>query len=249
VGDDGRMAFISDRSGSAEVWWAAREGDEPHQLTSFGGPYVQGPRWSPDGRTLVFAAPVDGNYDIYTVSIDGGPAARLTESPARDRTPSFSEDGRAVYFASDRSGRYTIYRQDLATGRRQTLQAGYGPFEMDGWLYFTHARGNGLFRRALDDFGEATPSVEVVVPELTPVDGRNWTIIGNELVFVARPIPSKPRLVRMNLATGRRLSTTPLDQFYHHSGLAAGPKGRLFLSRVVSSETDLYRITWPTEDL
>ena len=48
--DGKRIAFASDRSGSHEIWVCGGDGSHPVKLTSFGGPYLSSPSWSPDGR-------------------------------------------------------------------------------------------------------------------------------------------------------------------------------------------------------
>jgi WD40-like Beta Propeller Repeat len=48
------------------------------------------PRFSPDGRRIVFAAEVDpttGDYDLFVVDVSGSNLTRLTEGPASDRSP------------------------------------------------------------------------------------------------------------------------------------------------------------------
>jgi Tol biopolymer transport system component/imidazolonepropionase-like amidohydrolase len=55
---------------------------------------------SPDGRTIVF----DLLGDLYTISMAGGKAARLTSGIAWDCMPRWSPDGRAVAFITDRDG-------------------------------------------------------------------------------------------------------------------------------------------------
>ena len=46
--------------------------------------YSGAPRWSPDGKLLVFGSIVDGNDEIFTVSTSGGPVRRVTNDRARD---------------------------------------------------------------------------------------------------------------------------------------------------------------------
>ena len=52
--DGEKIAFESDRSGTHEIWICDRDGTNPIQLTNFGGPHVGWPRWSPDGKQIVF---------------------------------------------------------------------------------------------------------------------------------------------------------------------------------------------------
>ena len=51
------------------------------------------PRFSPDGRYILFSMAVGGNTDIYRVSSHGGTPQRLTTSPGIDTGGSYSPDG------------------------------------------------------------------------------------------------------------------------------------------------------------
>jgi Tol biopolymer transport system component len=52
--DGQRIAFLSDRSGSQEIWVTDTETQNLTQLTHFGGPPTGSPSWSPDGRQIAF---------------------------------------------------------------------------------------------------------------------------------------------------------------------------------------------------
>lgn len=60
---------------------------------------------SPDGQTIVF----DLLGDLYTVSIDGGQAGRITQGMAFDAQPRYSPDGRSIVFISDRNGSDNVW--------------------------------------------------------------------------------------------------------------------------------------------
>ena len=42
------------------------------------------PRWSPDGRWILYSMAVGGNTDIYRVPVSGGESRRLTDTPGID---------------------------------------------------------------------------------------------------------------------------------------------------------------------
>lgn len=71
--DGKKIVFNSDRSGTAELWFCDRDGHNPAQLTSLGGPIPGSPRWSPDSQRVAFDCSKAGNSDIYTINVDGGP--------------------------------------------------------------------------------------------------------------------------------------------------------------------------------
>lgn len=146
------ITFASDRSGTAELWLCRLDGSELRNLTA-GSRLISGsPRWSPDGRAIVFDAHTsDGNYDIYQISAAGGPVRRMTWDKAEEVRPSWSADGRWIYFTSDRTGRREIWKM-LSTGEgaaQVTREGGFEAFESPdgGTLYFIRSvDARGLWR-------------------------------------------------------------------------------------------------------
>lgn len=67
---------------------------------------------TPDSKTLVFA----WAGDIWTSSLQGGKASRLTYHPAPDDTPKVSRDGKFVFFNSDRTGSEQVFRIPIQGG-------------------------------------------------------------------------------------------------------------------------------------
>jgi Tol biopolymer transport system component len=95
--DGKRIVFSSGRSGYFEIWVCNSDGSNSLRLTSFGGPNVTVPRWSPDGRSVVFRVEV-GKGDIYVNSANGGPPRRLKTGGGN--WPSWSRDSQSIYFDS-----------------------------------------------------------------------------------------------------------------------------------------------------
>ena len=62
------------------------------------------PRWSPDGKWIVFDSTRDGNYEIYIMRADGSGQKRLTQNPWQDLFPIFSADSKRIFFNSNREG-------------------------------------------------------------------------------------------------------------------------------------------------
>lgn len=74
------------------------------------------PRFSPDGRSVVYSAWTYGGLrDVRIVDVATGKFRELSRDRAIDLQPIFSPDGKRVYFASDRSGVSNIYAYELAT--------------------------------------------------------------------------------------------------------------------------------------
>lgn len=143
--DGKKIAFMSDRSGSLEIWVCDRDGSNAMQLTSFGGPTVTTPRWSPDGSRIAFDSNAAGEYDVWLTSASGGKPQRVTSHPANDGNPSWSRDGRWIYFDSARTGEQQVWKIPADGAEAEAVQitrdGGFGPLESpDGkFLYFSKA--------------------------------------------------------------------------------------------------------------
>ena len=110
VSQDGKMLVISDQTetGKSLIYTLPIEGGVPKKITPKGPSYWHG--WSPDGQTLAYCAERNGNYDIYTIPVNGGEETRLTTTEGLDDGPDYSPDGKYIYFNSARSGTMQIWR-------------------------------------------------------------------------------------------------------------------------------------------
>lgn len=236
--DGKQIAFASDRSGNPEVWLVDADGENPIQLTDFGGPLVTLPRWAPDGRRLAFDARVDGNADIYIVDAGGGQPRRLTEDPASDVAPSWSGDSTTVYFSSDRSGEWEIWRVEAEGGRpsRVTYNGGFNAFEApDGQtLYYAKKGKAGLWRHGVNDEEET-----LVLGALEPFDWGNWAVTDDGIYFIRRE-DAGPTIRFYSFLSGWSTAIATLDDVPEQPSLAVSPDGRVLLyTHVDRNESDI----------
>jgi TolB protein len=84
------------------------KGGEPRRVTPEVMSFWHG--WSADSKTLVYCGERNGNFDIYSISIDGGKEKRLTDTEGLDDGPDYSPDGKYIYFNSYRTGHMQIWR-------------------------------------------------------------------------------------------------------------------------------------------
>ncbi len=129
--DGASVAFISDRSGSDNIWRVALDGSEPEAITEERTKVVSTPEWSPAGDYLL--ARRAGELWLYHV--DGGDGLKLTDHDLASRLagPTFSPDGRHIYFSSNSSGFFggglagvngwQVRRLDRLTGDVATVTA------------------------------------------------------------------------------------------------------------------------------
>ena len=110
ISPDGKSLVISDQTetGQSMIYSLPIEGGEPEKITPLSPSYWHG--WAPDGKTLVYCAERNGNYDIYSIPFEGGEEIRLTTAEGLDDGPDYSPDGKYIYFNSERSGIMQIWR-------------------------------------------------------------------------------------------------------------------------------------------
>jgi dipeptidyl aminopeptidase/acylaminoacyl peptidase len=70
------------------------------------------PSWSGDGESIAYQSADDGDWDIYTMTRDGGDVRQITDDDGADEQPAFSPLDDRLAFTSDRDGDYDIYLRD-----------------------------------------------------------------------------------------------------------------------------------------
>ena len=157
IGPDGsRVAFLSRRSGSDQVWVHREQEAHSTQLTSLKEAQIRSVEWSPSGDRLCFVARTKGLTNLYMISASGGTATRLSQSPAADLLPRWSPTGRWIYFASNRSGNWDIWRTravtDTAKVQRVTVGGAVAAQKApkDSIIYFVRSDTLGLWAAPFD---------------------------------------------------------------------------------------------------
>ncbi|ASV29760.1 TolB family protein [Maribacter cobaltidurans] len=105
----------SSKSGKSAIFIMPIKGGKPKRITANVPSYWHG--WSPNGNTLAYCAERNGNYDVYTIGVNGGKEKRLTTTEGLDDGPEYSPDGKYICFNSYRTGHMQIWRMN-ANGKR-----------------------------------------------------------------------------------------------------------------------------------
>jgi len=125
--DGAHIAFSApDATGMSRIGIAALDplGPPTFVTTEDDGVWGHGqPAWSPDGKTLCYAA----HQDLWLLSVSGGPARRLTTDREAAGEPAWSRDGHHVYYSSLREGTLALWRISIDGGEPQRLTLGTGP--------------------------------------------------------------------------------------------------------------------------
>jgi serine/threonine protein kinase len=178
--DGRRIAFVSTRSGSSEMWVCDSQGGGAVQLTSFGGG-LGPPSWSPDSSKIVFIARPETRSDIFVIGAGGGSPRPLTAGPFDENNPSWSRDGHWIYFGSNRGGTRQVWKMPAEGGKatQVTRHGGFTGFEsMDGkyFYYVLTPVGGSIWKVPLDGGDETL---------VLPANLRWWTIwaLGDQGIY------------------------------------------------------------------
>lgn len=145
--DGARLLYLSDASGSDNLWTSAPDGSDARQVTHETVDLLTGPAWGPKGA-FVAAARMESTVarlhasEIRLFDLRGGAGKVLVPAPANTENvhqAQFSADGRYVYYTEKVSGpsasrvyidanhmNYAVRRRELATGKVEELVRGFG---------------------------------------------------------------------------------------------------------------------------
>jgi Tol biopolymer transport system component/DNA-binding winged helix-turn-helix (wHTH) protein len=215
--DGGSLAFVSDRTGSLEIYVRALPGSAREvPVTSDGQQNLQ-PAWSPDGRQIAYASL--GRGGIWAIPALGGTPRQLTTFGAR---PAWSPDGSTVVFQSQTptfpllssagsgSTLWTVPAAGDAPPRPLTERRGWGhgaPAFAPGGRRVAYAAGRSVWTigadgrdaRPLQDFDHDVDGL-VFAPDASAL----------YVAFTASsPTDTAPRFVRLPLAPEAKATAGP----------------------------------------
>ena len=176
---DGKTLAISNNdpivnpdSGTSRIYTLPISGGTPKLVTPLAPSYWHG--WAPDGKSVVYTAKRNGDFDIYSISTKGGNETRLTDAEGLDDGPEYSPDGRYIYYNSMQSGKMEIWRmRPTGDDKEQLTNDTYS-----NW--FAHPSPDGkhfVFISYLEDQGGQHPAMKNVALRLYDLkDGSITTL-------------------------------------------------------------------------
>ena len=208
--DGQKLAYMSDRSGSMEIWVSNRDGSHAYQLTATGGAGT--PRWSPDSQSVAFDAISRNGSSIYAVSLQGGAPRVLASDNAGNVCPSWSGDGKWVYYASHRTGEWQVWKVPAQGGSalQITTHGGHAPLESADGRYLYYAKSpfaNPDIWQVPVAGGQEKP----VSPLLRPSTWASWTVVEHGILFAGPSGNGRPILGFFNADTRRVANVGTLE--------------------------------------
>jgi len=236
--DEQHLAFISRRSGAAEVWVSDRDGGRARQLSTFGRAYLRHPRWSPDGTRILISAAVNGQPDLYTIDAATAAVTRLTDDAEDEIAPSWAGHGGSVLFGARRAGSWQLMRLTIADWSRTqvTTDGGYAAQESpDGkTILFTRLERPGVWATENTDGTDKTVAMEarLLVPGVRAAETVNWRVTPRGIYYIGETA-GQPVIRRAPLTGGAGIDVAWIGN-YSWPGLAVTRDG----SRVIYAHWD-----------
>ena len=134
---------------------------------------------------LVYTSRASGNWDLWSMSLDGSDAHQLTVDPHNDLFPAISADGRLIAFLSDRAGASNIWRMRMDGSHPVRLTSGVSQTHPDvtpdgQWVLYQQGIGLDEPRiwRVPASGGEARPLTmsTSLSPAVSP-DGKTMAFV------------------------------------------------------------------------
>jgi Tol biopolymer transport system component len=174
VSPDGTLLAISDQSQEQRrslIYVVPIAGGTPRRVTQLAPSYWHG--WSPDGKTLAYCAERDGDYNIYTVPVEGGEETRLTTAKGLDDGPDYSHDGQYIYFNSERTGLMQIWRMKTDGGEQTQITSD----EYNNWFAHPSPDGKWIVFLSYEKDVKGHPANKDVMLRLMPVGGGEIQVL------------------------------------------------------------------------
>ncbi len=194
---DGRLAFMSRRSGSPEIWVSKPDGGEAARVTDLKGELTR-PNWSRDGGKIVFAML---RFGVSTVYVARCPLGKMQcETPRKvveGTNPTWAADGRAIYVRDSATDEMRIVPEEGGASTPVTTGEEALPSRDGKWLYLVRSSKVGrFFRLPITPEGKPAGNEEIMMERGSNSAGLlHWTLLstpaGDEIVYWESGIETK----------------------------------------------------------
>lgn len=224
--DGNQLVWAERRPFIEEIWTGRSNGENPSQLTQM-NTYAGTPRWSPDGKWIVFDAFTAQGPQIYIIDAAGRNLRSVTKGPYFNAVPSWSRDGRSIYFTSLRTGRKEVWKH-LQSGDdiQLTKHGGFNPFEsFDGQsVYFSKFDEAGIWKIPVNGGEESL----VVKGRPQTFYWGHWALTRPGIYFLNADVEPRARIEFYDFATRRTFPVLSLEKnaVYGQPSLSATEDGK-----------------------
>lgn len=180
--DRKHIVFMSNRTGTNEIWMSNADGTGLVQISKLNDTGT--PRWSPDGRKIVFDSRSEGHQSVYIADIEERVPRRLRTNIEEMSQPFWSHDGKWIYFIG-RANSGRIFRCPAEGGEAEVLSTQAGSFPQESFggdrVYFVT---NVLSNPTVTVISLKKPGSESMVEGMPSVNFANWAVVPKGIYFL-----------------------------------------------------------------
>lgn len=123
--DGKRIAFLTNVSGTNQIWFTDKNGENPKQITTYDD-NVSFVEWLPENKGLIFGKAIGGNENtqFFRLSADGSNVKQLTtDEKTRHNFGAISKDGNFIFYTSNKRDKnyFDVYRMEIASGKEELI--------------------------------------------------------------------------------------------------------------------------------
>lgn len=93
-------ADVAKNSTSSNLWLVAADGKSPPKQLTSTPKKDRRPRWSPDGKQILFESTRSGSLQLWLIDVSGGEPRQLTDIASEAGTATWAPDGKTIVFVS-----------------------------------------------------------------------------------------------------------------------------------------------------
>lgn len=214
VSPDGRWVVyvvgtvdLAANKSSTNLWLAASDGSSPPRQLTTTDKKDSHPRWSPDGRRILFESTRSGDGQLWVIDLAGGEARQLTTISTEAGSAIWSRDGRQIAFQSAVFPEFSEkpYKESNEANRKKMEEAKNSPVKAKvfkrlfyrHWDSYVEDKRQHLFVASFDAVKGTTGEPKDVTPgdrdaaptSTTFSSGEDFTFSpdGTHLLFTAVP--------------------------------------------------------------
>ncbi len=118
-----RLAYVSDKTRSKELYVMDYDGKNPLKITADRSICLS-PAWSPDGKMLLYVSYRDRNPDLYALDMETGKRWKMSSAEGLNISPAWSPDGKRIALALSKDGSAEIYTMNRGGNDLERLTYG-----------------------------------------------------------------------------------------------------------------------------
>lgn len=185
--DGSAIAFVSTRAdGRWSIYLSSSDGKNVRGIPSDPGLEALAPRWSPDGRRIIFFSRGNGESQIRTIGVDGTDE-QIVGSGTHDSFPDYAPDGTRIVFERETNGKPDIWLMNADGSNPVQIMSNperdlYPVWSPDGnWIAFCRA-GTSAMLNIWVVHPDSTGLTDLT-PDLTVDADVSWATDSKSLIY------------------------------------------------------------------